>query len=287
MVIGVEDGTARLVGVADPYALEERIASIVSDSILPRILPDIEVHTLRKRFLVVVRVHPGPARPYHFKREGLERGTYVRVGSTNRRADDAMRAELGRFARSEAFDERPLPELDSEVVDFRAASECFAGVRRLRRADLETLRLVVRFQRRLVPTVGGLLLFGRDRTRHFPDAWLQAGRFAGSDRSELLDAAASRAPLPTLVEEGVGFVERHAFRGASIGRLRRSDRWSVPPVAIREAIVNAVAHADYSQEGAPLRIAIFDDRIEVENPGLLRELGTGPRDPKRRYHTTR
>lgn len=55
-----------------------------------------------------------------------------------------------------------------------------------------------------------------------------------------------------------------------IDRLPREDLWSVPPVAVREAIVNAVAHADYSQRGAPIRLALFDDRLEVENPGLLR-----------------
>jgi hypothetical protein len=43
----------------------------------------------------------------------------------------------------------------------------------------------------------------------------------------------------------------------------------VPPVAAREAIVNAVVHADYAQKGAPIRLAIFDDRVEIENPGLL------------------
>ena len=54
-----------------------------------------------------------------------------------------------------------------------------------------------------------------------------------------------------------------------IDRLRRSERWSLPPVAVREALVNAVAHTDYAQSGAPIRVALFDDRLEVENPGLL------------------
>ncbi len=47
------------------------------------------------------------------------------------------------------------------------------------------------------------------------------------------------------------------------------ERWNLPPAAVREAVVNAVAHADYAQLGAPIRISIFDDRLEVENPGLL------------------
>jgi predicted HTH transcriptional regulator len=59
------------------------------------------------------------------------------------------------------------------------------------------------------------------------------------------------------------------MQGAEIGRLRRREHWNVPPVAVREAIVNAVVHADYAQRGAPIRLAIFDNRVEIENPGLL------------------
>ena len=64
-------------------------------------------------------------------------------------------------------------------------------------------------------------------------------------------------------------MEKHSTHGARIGRLQRSEHWSLPPVAVREAVINAVAHSDYSQAGAPIRIALFDDRLEVENPGLL------------------
>ena len=51
--------------------------------------------------------------------------------------------------------------------------------------------------------------------------------------------------------------------------MRARERWNLPPAAVREAVVNAVVHADYAQRGAPVRVAIFDDRLEVENPGLL------------------
>jgi predicted HTH transcriptional regulator len=51
--------------------------------------------------------------------------------------------------------------------------------------------------------------------------------------------------------------------------VRREDRWSVPLVAIREALMNAIVHAAYAQQGAAIRVALFDDRIEIENPGLL------------------
>jgi len=64
-------------------------------------------------------------------------------------------------------------------------------------------------------------------------------------------------------------VQRNTAREAVIEGPRRVERWTFPLVAVREAVVNAVAHADYSQSGAPIRLSIFDDRLEVENPGLL------------------
>ena len=120
-----------------------------------------------------------------------------------------------------------------------------------------------------MPTVGGMILFGKERERHFPDAWIQAGRFAGTDKSRILDRAEFRAIPVRGVEEAIAFVQKHAWHGAEIGAVRRAERWSVPPAAVREAIINAVAHADYAHRGAPIRLSIFDDRLEVENPGLL------------------
>ena len=114
-----------------------------------------------------------------------------------------------------------------------------------------------------------MLLFGRDRLDRFPDAWIHASRFAGTDKATILDRARLEMHPVQAIEKAVAFVEKHSMRGAVIGRLRRWDRWSLPPAAVREAIVNAVVHADYSQRGAPIRVAIFDDRLEVESPGLL------------------
>ena len=196
-------------------------------------------------------------------------GAYVRVGSTNRRADDDLIADMGRTARGEAFDEKPLPELDSEAIDFRAASESFAPLRHLTKKDFETLRLVTKHQGRMVPTVGGIILFGRDREREFPDAWIQAGRFAGTDRSRIIDQSNIHSRPLQAVEEAIAFVQKHSRHGATIGPVKRTDVWTAPPIAVREAVINAVAHADYSQRGAPIRISIFDDRLEIENPGLL------------------
>jgi len=162
-----------------------------------------------------------------------------------------------------------MPELDSEAVAFQVASELFAEVRRLRREDLRTLRLMTEYQGRQVPTVAGVILFGVDRLGKFPDAWIQAGRFEGGDRRRILDTSELRSYPPTAIEEAIRFVQRNTARELVIEGARRVDRWTYPPVAVREDIVNAVVNADYAQRGAPIRVSIFDDRMEIENPGLL------------------
>ncbi len=269
LLFGVEDATRDVIGVTDPLALAERLTNMASDSIEPRLVPEIEILPWRKKYLVGVEVYPSPSRPHHIARDGQAGGIYVRVGSTNRRADDELIAEMRRSVRGESFDEQPVPELDSEALDFRVASESFAPVRKLRPKDLATLRLVTTHQGRTVPTVGGILLFGTDRERQFPDAWIQAGRFDGTDKSRIIDRTEIHSDPVHAVQDAITFVQKHAMFGAEIGSVKRTERWSVPPVALREAVINAVAHADYAQRGAPIRVSVFDDRVEVENPGLL------------------
>jgi predicted HTH transcriptional regulator len=65
------------------------------------------------------------------------------------------------------------------------------------------------------------------------------------------------------------FLKKHAMRGADFSEVRRKDVWSIPLEILREVVINALVHADYSQRGAPIRVAFFDNRIEIENPGIL------------------
>ncbi|MGF7239460.1 MAG: AlbA family DNA-binding domain-containing protein [Frankia sp.] len=90
LLIGVEDGTRNIRGVAEPLDLEERLANLISDQIVPRLVPELEIIPWHGTHIVAVEIFPSPSRPYYLEREGLNDGTYVRVGSTNRRADPEL-----------------------------------------------------------------------------------------------------------------------------------------------------------------------------------------------------
>ncbi len=120
--------------------------------------------------MVHVARWPGP---FHVRREGEERGAYVRLGSTHRRANDNMREELERASRKLAFDELPCIGTEPDDLDRNAVTKAFAAVNRvITDAELETLCLVVRYGERLIPSNGGIILFGtaEARRRHFDDA---------------------------------------------------------------------------------------------------------------------
>jgi predicted HTH transcriptional regulator len=229
----------------------------------------VEILNWNGRTLLAVEVYPSALRPHWLKSEGVKEGVLVRVGSTNRQADGPLVAEMRRAALNLCYDEEPLPNLNPEVLDFRVASGLFSGLREWTSRTPETLRLTTHYQGHPVPTVGGVLLFGTVRERYFPDAWIQCGRFSGTDKARLLDQRDIRDHLPLALDRAFDFVKKHGSLSGEFGELRRRDIWNLPVEAIREALVNAIVHADYAQIGAPIRVAIYDDRIEIENPGLL------------------
>ncbi len=269
LVVGVEDGTRRVVGSPSPLADEEKLASLIADRIEPRLVPDMAIVPWRRTQLLVVTVQLSPLRPHRVRLGNRNPTVYVRLGSTNREADQQLIGQLQREAEGVSFDESPLGHLDASEVDLAAVRRAFANRRPVYAKDLKTLRLVTRHQGRDVPTVAGMVLFGKERDRTIPDAWIQAGRFAGVDRTDIIDTARFDGPPLEELDNVMHFIRRHTRNAITIEGLTRAEHPEYPLQAVREGLVNAVVHADYSQLGAPIRVSIFADRLEIESPGVM------------------
>lgn len=181
----------------------------------------------------------------------------------------SMIAELRRTVEGVAFDEMPMPELSIDDLDTKAIAQSVREKYPVGQTELQTLKLLVPYQGRLVPSKGAVILFGRERNRSFSDVWVQCGRFTDTDKADIFHHIEIYDHLPLAVESIMLFLKKHAMRGADFSAIRRKDVWSIPLGILREVVINALVHADYSQRGAPIRIAFFDDRIEIENPGIL------------------
>jgi len=269
VIIGVEDKTRRPVGIETPLDEEERLCNLIADAIAPRLVPNVELTTVDGKTLLVVEVFLSNSRPHYLRSQGPDTGVYVRLGSTNRQADRELIAELRRTVEGVSFDEMPMPELTVNDLDLEAIRRTFKGIREIDEQALYTLKLLVEHQGKPVPSKGGILLFGRDRTFHFPDCWAQCGRFIGTEKIDIFDHIDIDTLLPKSVDEVMLFLKKHAYRSADLSEVRRRDVWSIPLGILREVIINALVHSDYSQRGAPIRVVFLDDRIEVESMGIL------------------
>ena len=116
---------------------------------------------------------------------------------------------------------------------------------------------------------GAVVLFGKTFMPDYPQCELRMARFRGTTKTEFLDQRQVRGPAFKLLEEAEIFCQRHFPMPARIvpGQMRRVETLLIPPDAMREILVNALIHRDYSIAGGAVSLAIFDDRVEVWSAG--------------------
>jgi ATP-dependent DNA helicase RecG len=266
IIVGVDDNK-NIVGVDDPLDMEERLTNIIFDSITPRILPSIEIIPIDDKQLLAVEVFPCGNMPYFYRKLGRENGVFVRLGSSTRIADRDLINELERFANGIAFDSLPCYSASIDDLDIAYIREQFPDKKHNDEQLLKTLKTVVEEQNKLIPTNGGIILFAKERTHFFDNLFIQCARFKGKTKEMFIDHIEMyEKPLEAIKQIEI-FLKKHALRGFALDGMKRVDKWNIPLEALREVVINAIVHADYSVKGVPMRIAIYDDRIDVENAG--------------------
>ncbi|MBN1106137.1 MAG: DUF4062 domain-containing protein [Deltaproteobacteria bacterium] len=175
------------------------------------------------------------------------------------------------------FEERPCKEATLDDLDRKAATNFVSLARSERQFPLPVKSPLVTVLTHLhllcegQPTNASLLLFGRDPQRFLPSAEVRCMHFHGTE---------IQRPVPFYrifkgnvfeqVDMAVDFVMSKLNRsvGTRAETIQAPVRYEIPPEVIREAIVNAVAHRDYTSAGA-VQVSVFADRVEVWNPGTL------------------
>ena len=295
------EGGAVLLGVEDDGSvsgttrdrLEEWVSTLCRVKIEPPIVPLLSWArgVEPDRDVLAVRVMSGPDKPYARVHNG-RRTYYLRVGSTSREASreeiERMFQAAGRLhygrkpvpgARFEVFDPRRLHDYLTRVLGGTAPADGDRG-------DWETLLrnvdLMTSSANQHVATIDGLLLFGGAPNRYVPQSGIRAICFPGPEPDYATradeDLRGPMVPLQaadgTIVESGLveqawDFVRRNTTPTARLDGARRIDRWEYPESVIREVVVNALVHRDYSIAGTDILLSVFSDRLEVQSPGRL------------------
>ncbi len=269
VVGGSPEGT--LVGLEDVLSAEEKMANVIAENVCPPILPEIEITTVNGKNLLIVRVAFGRG-PFYVKRLGKPGGVYIRLGSTSRPSGPELLEELERTTLNVSYDQQPVAELNIDHLDSDRISEFFRLIKRgSDQQKLLSMGITVPMEDRIVPSIGGLILFGKDevRSRLVSDARVSCARFVGTDKVDILDRYDVNGTILDAIEEVPKFIARNTRLAAEIKTMRRKDIPEYSPVAIREVLINALVHADYSLIGSRIQVAIFSDRLEIQNPGML------------------
>ena len=269
MLCGVTDaGEVQGLTRAQLDALERMLVEVSTDAIKPAI--EIATHRLETggKALLAVEVESG------YVLHDSPGGSYRRVGSSKRAmtSDERLRLSQRRAqARFLWFDKQPVSNTGFHTLDESIWKPLLSAEGR---ADpetaLEKLALLTVDESGVTrATVAGVLLCSAAPHEWLPNACITATLYAGADRaSGQLDAQIIAGPLPRQVADAMAF----AVRNMRVGAYKDPARMDLPQYSVEalfEALVNAVAHRDYSMRGSRIRLSMFADRLEIDSPGGL------------------
>jgi len=291
ILLGVEDdGT--VTELTCPK-IEEWVMGICSKHIQPPIIPYFEIVLWEgdNKIGVITIPEDSPDKPYK-ARQGNRWVTFIRIGSTSREATREQEQRLYQASGVLRYDIKPAPGSSLKDLDMNRLINYFRDIRgqdcpeQEETEQWETLlintEIMVESRDKAIPTVGGILLFGKNPNRYLPQAGISAVAYPSTKKDyEAVERETIRGPIVAkftreedivdtgLVERAIQFVRRNTDSSAYLVEGRRIDRPDYPEEVIRETIVNAIAHRDYTISGTDVELSIYTDRLEVISPGRL------------------
>ncbi|GAA0441146.1 hypothetical protein Aca07nite_29670 [Actinoplanes capillaceus] len=289
VVLGIDEKSGFTVtGVDDPASMESQISAICAE-MEPPIRAEIRTVRIEDRNVVVCSVPqlPRDQRPCHRRALGPWAGSRIRVADGDRKLTDY---EVGVLLANRSDHRHDLAPVSAATIDDLDPVLLGAFLQRVRdikreifsRLDderaLTMLNVLTREGDRLVPTLAGLLTFGIYPQSFEPQLNLTfvaypatepgvTGRFG----ERFIDNRSIDGPIPLMVAECIRILKRNMRRRSIVSGMFRVDEWEYPEEALREALVNALVHRDYSQpaRGMQVQVEMYPDRLLIRNAGGL------------------
>lgn len=223
-------------------------------------------------------------RPVFYKGRGRLTGSYIRVGDADERMSEYEIYSYDAFRKRIRDDLRPVSGGKQSLLDAERL-EVYVNAVRTDRANLsanvtdDDLLELMGVMVEGMPTLAGIMVFSIYPQGYFPQLCITAIRVPGkaigeigSDDERFIDNRRITGPIPEMLDEAVNFVRRNSRIKTIINAEgKRIDKEEYPQKAVREAVLNALVHRDYSihSENVPVRIEMYEDRMEIINSGGL------------------
>lgn len=267
ILLGATSATT-IQGLKEPEAVRDQLMALALDCDPPLIIETPKIKTVKEKSVLLVTVPPDLPHVYNYE------GRYLtwEAGQVVPLRGQALRQLI--FARGESgFEHALVPGATTNAINWEAAAtyaRSVEGLRHLSPQEALVKRGCLREEAgELRPTYAGILLFGLDLQRWLPDATITVARYTGLQMSDTFIRADIQGTLPEQARKAEAFILENIHRGVTLEGLQRKDDYLYPVAAVREMIVNALAHRDYSLGGDHIRILLFANRIECYSPGRL------------------
>lgn len=270
LFLGVKDNGI-VIGIGKGLDKVQQQISNANQAVEPAPTISVEIHKVDGKDIVVVVVQKASDNSYNT----FQGAIYVRIGSTTRRLEGQTHLEFLRNRQILSFDESYEPLVKLDDLDEQKI-KAYLVLRKqedfLKEHNIEDFLMSNRFVSKnegLKIKNSAVLLFGKIPTHFFPQIEVKLVQFAGKEPVEIASHKLLQEDVVGSIEQSLAFVNSRISKEIRItGNAKREERYEYPLNVIREAIVNAVAHRDYFSRDA-VQIYIFDDRIEITNPGAL------------------
>ena len=276
-----------VVGIENPEKLSSELATQCRTEFNLPIRVDIHAEQVVGKTVLVITVGEVQAteKPVYFQKQGLPKGAFRRIGSTDQHCTEDDLAVFYTGRNVESFDYTVVPEATFDDLDIdaiaeyrQARAEVSANAEELRWNDtdlLQALGCARMHEDTMRPTVAGVVLFGKSITlrRFFPMMRLDYIRVPGKewvrDPDKRFDSVDMRDSMFRLIRRAQAAVVDDLPKGFYLpeGALQRVDLLPIPRKVIREAIVNAVMHRNYRVH-SPIQIIRYSNRLQIGNPGF-------------------
>lgn len=272
VIIGVRDD-GELIGLP-----EDKIDSIMNTlqesiykSCTPPIIPLIHAQCLDDKLVIIIEVSSGMNKPYFRTSLGLNEGCYIRLGASTMKATPSMIQELQWQARGHNADEFPIYRATMEDLNDQTFENFF--VRRKIDFDKSNIKILLKHYQciteehfRIYPTTAGILLFGKNPQQFLSEAFVICTHFNGTNGRDTLATRDCVGNLFQQLTDCMAFLNDRLYKSFTINALHRDEHLEIPANALREMVLNALVHRNYHIPG-PIKIAIYDDRVEIFSPG--------------------
>lgn len=282
IIFGIDESNFNICGVYDANDLQKKINAKCKEMI-PAVRAHMSVCTIDDQQVVSAEI-PGvdyTQRPVYYSGKGIVKGSYVRVGDSD---EPMSEYEVYKYqAYKKGIHEEQRIVKDGWVLQDQDRIKKYLDAVKKDRPNLfstlsdQDILKMMKVEKEQLPTIAGLFVFSKFPQSAFPDLCVTAVVIPGLNRGDEIDGSVRfldnrriTGSIPDMLEETIEFISKNSRHRTIIDHTgKRVDEPEYPIRAIRELVLNALIHRDYSMhtENSPIRVEMYNDRLEITNSG--------------------